>query len=220
MNIDSEEKRMNSGKRMTRILFILIDGLGDCPHIELGNKTPLQYIDTPCMDRLSTYGANGLFDSYRAGVACGSDTAHLSIFGYNPRIYYNGRGAFETEGSGLLMDAGDIAFKCNFAYMNHDTGIVEMRRVDRNFHQWGLELIEVINNIKIEGFEEYKVSAKHATEHRIGLKISGPGLSNKVSDTDPLVDNKPLLVPKATSSEGELTAKIVKCSNTVWTTIQ
>jgi len=42
----------------------------------------------------------------------------MSIFGYNPFWLYNGRGSFEAMGSGLLMDAGDIAFKCNFAFLN------------------------------------------------------------------------------------------------------
>lgn len=46
-----------------------------------------------------------------AGLACGSDTSHLSMFGYDPRRYYRGRGAFETMGTGLEMLPGDIAFK-------------------------------------------------------------------------------------------------------------
>lgn len=50
-------------------------------------------------------------DPVQAGLACGSDTAHLSMFGYDPRRYYRGRGAFETMGAGLEMRPGDIAFK-------------------------------------------------------------------------------------------------------------
>jgi len=50
-------------------------------------------------------------DPVQAGLACGSDTAHLSMFGYDPRLYYRGRGAFETMGAGLDMLPGDIAFK-------------------------------------------------------------------------------------------------------------
>lgn len=54
-------------------------------------------------------------DPVEPGFACGSDTAHLSILGYNPRTYYRGRGAFEAMGAGLNMHIGDVAFKCNFA---------------------------------------------------------------------------------------------------------
>ena len=73
-----------------------------------------------------------MHDPVQAGLACGSDTAHMSIFGYDPLKMYNGRGAFEAMGSGLEMAPGsDIAFKCNFAYLNEETMIVERRRVDR-----------------------------------------------------------------------------------------
>lgn len=55
-------------------------------------------------------------DPVDSGLACGSDTAHLSIFSYNPLIHYKGRGAFEVIGSGLDMEKSDIGFKSNFAY--------------------------------------------------------------------------------------------------------
>jgi len=110
------------------------------------------------------------------------------------------------------MIPGDIAFKCNFAYINKNTGIVEKRRVDREFHHWGLELIDVIDGMTIPGFPDYKVAARHATEHRIGLKVSGPGLTNKISGTDPLVDNLPLKTvrPKDDTEASKRTSEIVK----------
>ena len=39
----------------------------------------------------------------------------------------------------------------------------------------------------------YKVSCVYATEHRCGIKISGPGLSSAITGTDPIKDNKKLL---------------------------
>jgi len=73
-------------------------------------------------------------DPVETGLACGSDTAHLNILGYNPFDVYNGRGSFETIGSGLQMESDEIGFKCNFAYMNPETKIVEKRRVDRYYN--------------------------------------------------------------------------------------
>lgn len=203
------------GRKNVKVLFVIIDGVGDCLIEELGSKTPFQHVSTPTLDRLAKYGANGLLDSFAAGKACGSDTAHLSLFSYNPVQHYQGRGAFETEGSGLLMAAGDIAFKCNFAYMDPHSKVVELRRVDRNFDKWGLELVALVNGIVIPGFEGYQVTAKHATEHRIGLKISGPHLSNQITDTDPLVDGKPLLTPLPLTPEADLTARLVLSSHEV-----
>ena len=83
----------------------------------------------------------------------------MSIFGYDPLNLYNGRGAFEAMGTGIEMQPNyDIAFKCNFAYINDDTEIVERRRCDREFSQWGIELCEVLNGMEIPGYPDYKVS--------------------------------------------------------------
>ncbi len=87
------------------------------------------------------------------GLTCGSDTAHLSIFGYNPFRHYSGRGAFESLGTGLKLTPRDIGFKCNFAFM--EWGIVIKRRVDREFHKWGIPLVEYLNGHPIWGFPEH-----------------------------------------------------------------
>ena len=103
-------------------------------------------------------------------------------------------------GSGLSMEPEhDIAFKCNFAYLNVETNIVEKRRVDRNFREWGVPLCSVIDGLVIPGYESYKVSCEYATEHRCGIKVSGPGLSYHISGQDPLKDNKPL--PKVVATQ-------------------
>lgn len=192
-----------------KILFVIVDGIGDCLYPEHDFKTVFQFEDTPWLDKMAKTGASGLFDSFEAGYACGSDTAHLNLFGYTPLQYYKGRGAFETEGAGLLMNAGDIAFKCNFSYLDPKSSKVVKRRVDRDFDKWGLELVTFLDGMTIPGFEGYVVSTKHATEHRIGLKISGPNLSNNITGTDPLVDGLELTVPHATQPDGEFTAKLV-----------
>lgn len=65
----------------------------------------------PNLDAIASAGVNGLMDPVEVGLGCGSDTAHLSLMGYNPRVYYRDRGAFESMGAGLAMSPGDIAFK-------------------------------------------------------------------------------------------------------------
>mmetsp|Transcript_7843 Transcript_7843/g.1023 ORF Transcript_7843/g.1023 Transcript_7843/m.1023 type:complete len:90 (+) Transcript_7843:122-391(+) len=86
----------------------------------------------------------GTIDSVETGFGCGSDTAHMSIFDYDPINNYRGRGSFESMGAGIDMNAGDIAFKCNFATLNSE-GVVISRRVCRNFPNWGLPLSEFLN---------------------------------------------------------------------------
>lgn len=54
--------------------------------------------------------------------------------------------------------------------------------------------------VKLPSFPELVVKAKYATEHRCGVVVSGPGLSDDVSGTDPLKDNLPLQVSPLLSS--------------------
>ena len=171
-----------------KTVFILIDGIGDLSQPDLLNLTPLQTISLPSYDLIATSGLTGLMDPVETGLACGSDTAHMNIFGYNPFQEYRGRGSFETLGSGIPMNLNEIGFKCNFAYMDPKTRIVEKRRVDREFHKWGIPLIKSIDGLDVPGFPGYKCACVHATEHRCAIKITGPSLSCRITSTDPLKD--------------------------------
>ena len=197
-----------------KLIWVLVDGLGDSSIDELGFKTPLEYANTPNMDKIASItplklgnGINGLMDPVEPGLACGSDTAHLSLFGYNPKIYYRGRGAFEAMGAGISMKKGDIAFKSNFAFCRN--GIVEKRRASRKFDKEGPILCEYLNGLVLDEFPEYKVTVKYATEHRCGISVSGPNLVDEISGTDPLKDNLPLLECKALTPQAEHTARLV-----------
>lgn len=194
-----------------RTAFILVDGIGDVSIPELRQRTPLQTAFLPNLDAVASAGVNGLMDPVEPGLACGSDTAHLSILGYNPRIYYRGRGAFESMGAGLPMAAGDIAFKSNFATVNDETGIVVSRRADRHFEKEGPIMCAALDGLKIPGFPEYCVNVRYATEHRCGVVVRGPRLSGAISGTDPLKDHLPLpqAKPLDDSPEALNTAAVV-----------
>ncbi len=102
----------------SRVAFILVDGLADVGVPALGWRSPVEAAVTPNLDAIASAGVNGLMDPVEPGLACGSDTAHLSLLGYNPRIYYRGRGSFESLGAGLPMVPGDIAFKvCVYSFI-------------------------------------------------------------------------------------------------------
>ena len=96
---------------------------------------------------------------------------------------------------------GDIAFKSNFAYMDLETGIVEKRRVDRHFPDWGIPLCDALSGIPIPGYPDHSVEAKYGTEHRCGFRVRGPGLSNAITGNDPLKDNKKIVQCEATDVE-------------------
>jgi len=194
-----------------KLVFILIDGVGDIAHPKTNMETPLAYADIKNIDSISKHGINGLMDPVEPGLACGSDTAHMSLLGYDPRKHYMGRGAFESIGAGIDMIPGDIAFKSNFAILDKETGIVTSRRADRNFEKPGPILCNALNGLTLPNFPGYSVTVKYATEHRCGVRVSGPGLSNQITGTDPLKDNLPLIHCKPTdnSKEAEFTSRLV-----------
>ncbi|GAB4827442.1 hypothetical protein Ancab_034326 [Ancistrocladus abbreviatus] len=194
-----------------RVAFVLIDGLGDVSIPRFGYKTPLQVARVPNLDAIASAGVNGLMDPVEVGLACGSDTAHLSLLGYDPRVYYRGRGAFESMGAGLAMSPGDIAFKSNFATLDEKTGIVTSRRADRHFEEEGPVLCAALDGMKLPSFPEYQVRVRYATEHRCGVVVKGPKLSGNISGTDPLKDNRLLLKAEALddTDEAKQTAAVV-----------
>uniref|UniRef100_A0A0D6QXB3 Metalloenzyme domain-containing protein n=1 Tax=Araucaria cunninghamii TaxID=56994 RepID=A0A0D6QXB3_ARACU len=194
-----------------RVALVLVDGAGDVAVPSLGYLTPLQAAHTPNLDALACAGVSGLMDPVEPGLACGSDTAHLSLLGYDPRVYYRGRGAFESMGAGLAMSPGDIAFKSNFATWDEKTGIVTSRRADRHFEEEGPIFCAALDGMKLPSFPEYEVRVRYATEHRCGVVVKGPKLSGNISGTDPLKDNRLLLeaLPLDDTEEAKHTATVV-----------
>jgi 2,3-diphosphopglycerate-independent phosphoglycerate mutase len=157
----------------------------------------------PTLDALinSKQSYFGVHDPVQSGLACGSDTAHMSLFGYDPLKIYDGRGMLESMGSGLVTKVGDIAFKSNFAFMNTETRILERRRVDREFPEWGIPLCAAITGLRVPGYPDHIVECQYATEHRCAIKVSGPRLSSLITGNDPLKDNLPIVRCEATDPE-------------------
>lgn len=131
---------------MFQVVFVLIDGIADINITTIKSRTPLQKARIPIINSIARSGLNGLMDPIEPGITCGSDTAHMSILGYEPRKFYSGRGAFESLGTGLNMSEKDIAFKCNIAHMNENNKVVEMRRIDRNFEKEGSQICNDLNS--------------------------------------------------------------------------
>lgn len=190
-------------------IVLVMDGMGDRPLKELNNQTPLQAANTPNMDKMAERGITGIMDSIKPGIIPGSDTAHLSILGYDPYEVYTGRGPFEASGVGLEVIPGDIAFRCNFSTAD-ENGIITDRRAGR-IRDGTKDIVEVLNTMVIEGYENINIIFKESTGHRAVLVLRGEGLSDKVSDADPKVEgNKPKIVnPLDDTEEAKKTADLL-----------
>ena len=189
-----------------------MDGLGDRPLKDLNYMTPLQAANTPNMDKMAERGINGLMDSIKPGIIPGSDTAHISILGYDPYMVYTGRGPFEASGVGLDVIPGDIAFRCNFSTVD-DNKIVTDRRAGR-IRDGTKEIINKLNEMVIEEYENVEIIFKESTGHRAVLvlrSVSGQGLSDAVSDADPKKEGKlpKKVVPTDDTEEAKRTADIL-----------
>jgi len=194
------------GDNMKGIIMI-IDGMADRPLGELEFRTPLEAANIPNMDKLAKIGICGIMDPISPGIRAGSDTSHISILGYNPYEVYTGRGPFEAAGVGVNVEAGDIAFRCNFSTAD-ETGTIVDRRAGR-IREGTDEIAQVINSLKID--EDVKIIFKESTGHRAVLVLRGEGLSDKVSDADPKHDGKhpKKVVPLDDEANSKKTAKIL-----------
>lgn len=103
-----------------KYVVVLGDGMADEPIEVLGNKTPLEYADTKTMDALSKQAEIGLVHTIPDGMKPGSDTANLSVLGYDPKIYYSGRSPLEALSIGVPMKDTDIAIRCNIVTISED----------------------------------------------------------------------------------------------------
>ncbi|MBD5466018.1 MAG: cofactor-independent phosphoglycerate mutase [Lachnospiraceae bacterium] len=100
--------------------IVLGDGMADEPIEALEGKTPLEYAKTPAMDQLSKMGQVGMVHTIPDGMKPGSDTANLSVMGYDPKKYYSGRSPLEALSIGIPMKNTDIAIRCNIVTISED----------------------------------------------------------------------------------------------------
>jgi 2,3-bisphosphoglycerate-independent phosphoglycerate mutase len=99
------------------------DGMADNPIPELDNKTPLQYANTPNMNRIAQNGKSGKVATIPPGLPPGSDVANLSLMGYDSKKYYTGRAPLEAASMGVKLSHNDTAFRCNLVTIDNDTMI-------------------------------------------------------------------------------------------------
>ena len=170
-----------------KLIYIAIDGMGDLPIAELGNKTPLEAANTPNMDFLAKNGKTGLMYTVRKGVAPESDVAVISLLGYDPFEYSTGRGIIEAVGAGIDVADGDLALRCNFATLGKGKEIID-RRVKRTLTtEEATELSEAVNEkITLESCPA-TFEFRNTLGHRAVLvfKSKASCLSGKISNSDP-----------------------------------
>ncbi len=209
-----------------RVLYVLLDGIGDLPNPELNGKTPLEAANTPNIDILARNGKMGQVISVGEGISPQSDIAVFNMLGYDFQgKKYAGRGIVEIIGSGVEFRDGDLALRGNFATL--DNSKIIDRRAGRDIIKQEASTIcsFLEDNVK---FDDPDVSVKitPTISHRVIIKFrhNKKSLSDKITNTDPAygklngigiakTDIENMAVQESTSEENSessmLSAKIV-----------
>jgi len=177
-------------KTDSKIILVVLDGLGGLPHPDTG-KTELETANIPHLDALAAAGVCGLSDPVMPGITPGSGPGHLSLFGYDPIQYLIGRGVLEALGINFDLKPGDVAARGNLCTLD-ENGIIIDRRAGRVATQQSRQIAELLNGMEFNGT---KVIVEPVKDHRLVAVFRGEGLSDNVTDSDPqLVGVAPLPV--------------------------
>ncbi|MBL7059227.1 hypothetical protein ISS08_02135, partial [Candidatus Pacearchaeota archaeon] len=161
-------------------IFIILDGIGDLPHSQLGDKTPLEVANMPNLNFFAARGEMGYFYPVKPGYIPGSDEAIVSIFGNE--LISSTRGQLEAKGAGFKLTRGDLAWRANFSTIDSlDKGNLLDRRCGRTLTTAEAEILtKAINKIEMP----FKFEFKNTIQHRGALVFRG-GFSDNIASNDP-----------------------------------
>ncbi|HEY8768109.1 MAG TPA: phosphoglycerate mutase, partial [Dehalococcoidia bacterium] len=129
----------------TKIVLLVMDGLGGLPHPDTG-RTELEAAWTSHFDRIARESSCGFTLPVAPGVTPGSGPGHLALFGYDPLEYMIGRGVLEATGIDFDLQPSDVAARGNFCTVNGEGRITD-RRAGRIPTEQSTALVEELRGI-------------------------------------------------------------------------
>ncbi len=189
MNLDKLYSELTL-KTKTKMVLVVLDGLGDIATREQGYLTPLEAAHTPNLNALSRDAAQGRMIPVAPGITPGSGPGHLGLFGYDPLEFEVGRGVIEALGLGIELKGGDVAARANFCTLD-GKGIVTDRRAGRIDTKACEELCALLAG-KIKKIGSTQVIIKPGKGHRFVVVFRGAGLEGPLTDADPHHEGAPI----------------------------
>jgi 2,3-bisphosphoglycerate-independent phosphoglycerate mutase len=156
----------------------------------------------PNLSRLASEAACGLIRHVAPGITPGSGPGHLGLFGYDALRFQVGRGVLEALGIEFDLRAGDVAARGNFCTVDAQ-GLITDRRAGRISTDVCVRLTDRLRTLRVPGVE---ILVEPVKEHRFVLVLRGPGLSGRLSETDPQLLGKPPLPVRGLQADAEPTA--------------
>jgi 2,3-bisphosphoglycerate-independent phosphoglycerate mutase len=196
-------------ENQTKIVLLVLDGLGDLPHPDRGGRTPLEAARTPSLDAIAPRAALGRILPVAPGITPGSGPGHLALFGYDPIETTVGRGVVEALGAGMELKPGDVAARANFCTVDGG-GVVTDRRAGRIPSEKSAMLVEKLKS-SVARIEDVEIVLKAGKGHRFVAVLRGSGLAGEVSDADPHKEGRPIPASHALTPgpAAEKTARVV-----------
>ncbi len=202
--IDVEELRDCYISTPSKIVLLVVDGLGGLAHPDTG-LSELETANIPNLDALARVSACGMTTPVLPGVAPGSGPGHLALFGYDPLKHVIGRGALEALGIDVELQPGDVAARGNFCTVDSG-GLLVDRRAGRIPTELSAPICERLDRIELE---DAQVDVFAVQDYRFVLRLRGEGLSEDVTETDPQQTGVPALAVRALSEDAQKTAGLV-----------
>ncbi|MEM2126345.1 MAG: alkaline phosphatase family protein [Candidatus Methanosuratincola sp.] len=190
-----------------QLLLIVADGMADLPIGELGGKTPLQAAGAENLDSLAAKGRSGLMDPPILGIPPGSDVAHLNFLGYDPRLFYTGRGPLEAAGAGIEMAPDGVFYRCNLCRLSPDGVVVDEKvELDEGRRK---DVERQINQELQDRFECVQVRFRFTLGYRGVLALIGKGLVPEVNYPQPKRLSSIPVRPLGVGAGGAKTAELL-----------
>ena len=170
-----------------RLLYVLLDGIGDLPNPAMNGQTPLEAAKTPNIDSLARKGKMGQVISVGKGISPQSDIAVFNMLGYDFQgKKYAGRGIVEIIGCGVDFREGDLALRGNFATL--DSNRIIDRRAGRDIVEEEAESVckFLVDHLRFDD-PDVSVEVTPTISHRVIIKFRHKSryLSDKITNTDP-----------------------------------
>lgn len=181
-----------------KVITLLLDGVGDRTYEVLDHQTPLQYANTPNLDRLAKKAQCGLMTPLSIGASLGTDLAHFILFNYSLDEYPT-RTMIDAYGEKINFDQEDLLLRASFAKVDQkdDGYYIKERFIEKQKQKEISELINIFSRKK-NGFSFEVI---HSYDSHCFLKISGNKLSAAVSDSDPFYSDQYVMKVEPFESE-------------------
>jgi 2,3-bisphosphoglycerate-independent phosphoglycerate mutase len=189
----------------SKILFLVMDGLGGLPHPKT-RRTELETANLPHLNLLAGESNLGLTDPVAPGITPGSGPSHLALFGYDPFRYLIGRGALEATGIEFELGPDDLAIRGNFCTIDGQGQVVD-RRAGRIDTERSAQLCHLLAQIELDGVQTF---VEPVRDHRFVLVLRAPGLEEEITTNDPEREPAALLPLNALKPQAEASATLIR----------